>query len=220
MNTVINTGFSTPKILKFIDDYCINSITSQSIQDHYLIKALSLFPNNDFFDIGITELMNSNRIPKSHSNDLANAFILISETEKIQTRDIIDHFNVKIPEAIAEIKAQNIGKIVYSLARMNKGEPKNYKILESKILETNLTKLNPIDLGISCLGFGLIGMRNFCGNALSAVNDCFHKYQHIQYEDFSDTDQEEANSNKLILVNEQELEFTSEIPASSVVQMA
>ena len=220
MNSVANTGYTSPEILKFIEDHCIESLTTSVIQDHYLIKALSLFQNNRFLELGIAELMNKERLPFDHPNDLSRAFVLLCENQNLQNPEIINHFRLKIPKTTEFMKPKHIARFAYSLAKINKGEPKDFKLLEKKMLENDLTRLMPLDLGISCLGFGLVGMNNFCLKALSAVNDCFHKYQKREYDDYSDTDQDDIISNKLVLVNEQDLDFTSEIPASAVVQMA
>lgn len=220
MNSVANTGINDPGVIDFIDSYCVKSLDSQYIQDHYLVKALSLVKNSKFLDRGVQELMNPARLLSTHPKDITRAVVLISENPSVQSEEVLNYFNAKISDAARHMKAQHIARCIYSLSRLNRGSPKAYSLLESKMLEHDLTKMMPVDLGVSCLGFGLVGMSNFCSKAASAVNDCFHKYQKREYEDYSDTDQEDIIENKLILVNEQDLDFTSELPASSVVQMA
>lgn len=220
LNSIANTNLMSAEISKATSNYALKCIESQQIQDHYLIKALSLTTDEELLNAGIEELLGPKRLPPSHPTDLSRTLVLLSETPMLNTIETFSKFTGKIPESVVYMKPQQIARSVYSLAKSNLGEPKHYKLLENQILQSDLTKLQPVDLGVSCLSFGLIGMEKFCHKALSAVNDCFHKYQKREYEDYSDTDQDDYSSNKLILVNEQELEFTSEIPASAVVQMA
>lgn len=219
MNAVINSGIEDPSLKEFIDNYSIKCLRNSKVQDHHLVKALSLLEDGPFLKEGMTSLLHENRLPSNHTKDLSRTFILVNENEKLQNLETIETLTNKLAESKDHMRSYHAARCAYSLARLNRGELKHYKLLEDSILKEPLEKLTPIDLGVACLGFGLIGMQKFCSKALSAVNDCFHKYQKKEYQNYSDTDEDESPANKLILVNEQDLDFTSEIPASAVVQM-
>ena len=222
LNSIVNTNCTTPEVSAFANAYSLKCLETQTIQDHYLIKALSLTPagtNIPFKEAGIQELLITGRLPASHPTDLSRAFVLLAESQDSLTQEATAKLLLKLPDAIDNMKPQHVARCVYALSKMNLAEPRHYKLLEQKILATDLVQMPPQDLGVSCLAFGQVGLLDFCHKALGAVNDCFHKYQKREYQDYSDTDQEDYTPNKLILINEQDLDFTKEIPASTVVQM-
>ena len=220
MNSVLNTGTQFEGLDEFIDEYCLKCVETQGIQDHYLVKALSLMRTGKFLEVGVSELMNGERLPISRPQDLSRTLLMALENEKVQKDEFIRFLRDRAGKAIGNMKASEIARCVYSLARLNKGEPRVYDQFSQEILKTDLSKLDPVHLGISCLGFGMVCHEKFCLKVLPAVNDTFHKYQKIEYDDYSDTDEEDVNKNKLILLNTEDLEFTTDLPASAVVQMA
>lgn len=220
MNSVVNCGVQLEGLDEFIDEYCLKCSETQSIQDHYIVKALSLMRKGKFLETGMSELMNGERLPINHPQDLSRTFLMVLENEKLQNPEFIQFLNNRALKASKNMRPTEIARCVYSLSRLNKGDPKLYDHLSQEMLKFNLTTLGPVSLGISCLGFGLVSQENFCMKALPAINDIFHKYQKIEYENYSDTDDEDFSNNKLILLNTEELEFTTDLPASAVVQMA
>lgn len=170
------------------------------------------------YSIGISELMAPHRLPKDHPKDITRAIISACETPNLQDEEYLNFLHEKISKSINSMKPEEISKSVYSLALLNRGYPEIYTNFEARILQSDLEKLRPVNLGIACLGFGLIGMTNFCKAALANVTDCFHRHQGRVYDDYMSEDEE--NQNKLVLIQEKELDYTIHLTATSIVQMA
>lgn len=219
INSIVNSGIEVEGLNEFIDSFSVKSMESQIVQDHYLVKGLCLVTKGQFLDQAKKELMDSRRLPPNHPQDLSRTFLAVLENPNLQSDEFIEFLISKVQKAAEYMKPSDISRIAYTLARLNKSEPKNYELLVSKILQSDLTRMPPINLAIASLAFGLVTQENFCVKALPAINDLFHRYQKIEYDDYSDSDTDE-NTGKLILLNTQDLEFTSELPASAVVQLA
>jgi hypothetical protein len=220
LNAVTNTGISDPSTLSFIADYSLHCLRSQAIQDHHLVKAISLIQSGSFPSLALAELNSPYRLPSSHPADFTRALIAVHENPELWSPETFAFFTGKATEVLGSLRPAQAGQTAYCLARLNIAEPRLYDLLAGRLLASDLSRLAPVDLGVACLGFGLVGHKKFCEQALSAVNDCFHKYRNVQYDDAEDTDQDDLQQGRLIRLTESDLEFTSEITASATVQMA
>jgi hypothetical protein len=220
INSIVNSGIRVQGVEEFIDSVACRCIETQGIQDHYLVKGLSLINQGEFLSKAIQELSSPSRLPPSHPQDLSIAILSTFERPYLQSDSFLSSLISKALKSSNHMKPGDISRIVYSLSRLNRGDPKLFDLLSTQILKSDLSRLPPVQLGMACLGFGIQAQEDFCLKVLPSINDIFHKYQKIEYEDYSDTDEEDFTSNKLVLLNTEDLEFTSDLPASAVVQLA
>jgi len=221
VNGFVNAGVKDPKIWKYFESLATEYFKKTEISDHYLVRLLSLFAGVEWDSSGLYKagkkmLMQPSRLPLVHPKDLTRSLVAVSESKFLHFPELVSHLDQKVFEQSHYMGAEHMAQSVYSLAKINRGTPEVYELLEKRILDSNLAKLSPRDLGVACLGFGQVGMSNFCKKAVYFVNQVFHSFQGRVYESDSETEGE----GDLVVAREKELEFSSEIPATSVVQMA
>lgn len=220
----LNSGVKDEYIWTFFEQLSEKYVNHKDIKDYYLLQMAlvlgSLERGSEMFYKDVSrEFMKPDRLVGYHPKDIMRTTLALFETPLRGNNKLVEFMDDKIFDNSHAMAGTHMSNCAYAFARMNKGTPELYELLEKRILDEDLTKLTPKDLGAACVGFGLVGRNTFCKSALFAINKAMSTQSKREFELDSDSDTEPEDEKLPIVISEQEIEFTSHYSACSMIQM-
>lgn len=220
----LNAGVKDDYIWTFFEKMSDKYVNHRDIKDFYLLQMALVLGSIDkgseaFYKDLSNELKKHDRLPGYHPKDIMRTSLALFETPLREDKQLIDFMDDKIFESSHSMAAMHMSNCAYAFARLNRGTPELYELLEKRMLDQDLTKLAPKDLGAACVGFGIAGRSTFCKSALFAINKVISQHSNREFALDDDSDTEPEDEKAPVVVFEKEIEFSSHFSACSMIQM-